>query len=160
MRELLKRTIASKAGEGSGPMIHGAFMPYLDCCGKPFRHCRCQAPGKLTIGNGINLEDTGLSLVENDFILDRRIDAAWRDLVIAYPWVEQLDAVRAAVFTEMVFNMGLSKFRQFTETIGAAKKGDHALCAVKMLESRWAEQVGRRARRLAESMRTGVWQTT
>jgi lysozyme len=55
----------------------------------------------------------------------------------------------------MVFNMGFSVFSQFRQTIAAINSGDYTKAAAGMLASRWAQQVGARAQRLAEQMAKG-----
>jgi len=46
----------------------------------------------------------------------------------------------------------LSKFKK---TLGHIEAGEYEEAASEMLNSRWAEQVGRRANTLSEMMRTG-----
>ena len=112
---------------------------------------------KLTIGVGRNLDDVGITREEALFLLDNDIVRVRREVLKSFPWFSHLNAVRQNVVLNMVFNMGLPRFRQFKKTIAAikAKKWDEA--ADEMLDSRWARQVGRRARELATMMRTGKY---
>lgn len=68
-----------------------------------------------------------------------------------------LDPVRKAVVVNMIYNLGLRKFKKFKRTIKLIKSGDYTLAAVEMLNSKWADQVGRRALELSQMMRTGEW---
>ena len=68
-----------------------------------------------------------------------------------------LDPVRRAVVVNMLFNLGLPKLLKFKNTLAAIRQGDYELAARGMLNSKWARQVGRRAKELAEMMRTGEW---
>ena len=70
-------------------------------------------------------------------------------------WVLDLDPVRRAVLVDMAFNLGLRGLLSFRRALAALKAGDCETCAVEMLDSRWAEQVGRRATRDAWIMRAG-----
>lgn len=55
----------------------------------------------------------------------------------------------------MAFNMQ-DRFLTFVNTLAAIKRGDYTAAADGMLASKWANQVGARAQRLAAMMRTGV----
>jgi lysozyme len=161
-RDLLRRDL--KADEGTGPTKDGRVLPYWDCCGRGLRATcpknlkkQSNHEGRLTVGYGRNLEDNGLSFREADLLLDNDIDTADRDLVTRWPWVEALDTARHAVLTQMSFNLGVTKLAGFVNTLKAIRRGDFAAGAVGMLASKWAEDVGKRARRLAEQMETGIW---
>lgn len=112
--------------------------------------------GKITVGYGRNLTDRGLSRVEAELLLAHDLTRTERELRDAYPWVARLDVVRYAVLVDMHFNLGGEKFAQFTRTLSMIEAGDYAGAAGAMLQSRWASQVGERARRLAAMMATGT----
>ncbi len=120
---------------------------------KPFR----DPAGKLTIGVGRNLDDKGISREEADFLLTNDIDEATADIVAAFPWSSALNDARFAVLANMRFNIGLGGLLLFERMLAALRAGDYDTAAKEMLQSRWAQQVGDRAMRLAEQMRTGVW---
>ncbi|HEM7839658.1 TPA: glycoside hydrolase family protein [Burkholderia multivorans] len=111
--------------------------------------------GKTTIGVGRNLTDVGITDAECDLLLSNDIDrtVAWLDRNLS--WWRQLDAVRQRVIVNMAFNMGGSLLT-FTNTLSAMKRGDYASAADGMLNSLWARQVGARATRLANMMRSGA----
>lgn len=118
--------------------------------------------GKLTIGVGRNLEDVGISRAEADYLLDNDIARAKIALNQALPWTANLDAVRRAVFINMVFNMGLGNSERgllsFRNTLAAAERREWGVVAAGMRASKWARQVGDRAERLARQIETGEWQ--
>jgi len=58
----------------------------------------------------------------------------------------------------MVFNLGPGGFGKFKKAIAAMKKEEWEEAANEMLDSRWARQVGNRAKELAAMMRTRLWQ--
>lgn len=121
------------------------LMPYTD------------PVGRLTIGYGRNLTDTGIRFSEAEFMLANDMQSAETALASALPWTARLDDVRRAVFVNMLFNLGPGGLLSFRRMLAAAKAGYYARAAIEMLNSTWAEQVGDRAVRLALQMRTGEW---
>lgn len=74
-------------------------------------------------------------------------------------WVWEIDVVRRGVFQNMCFNVGIHRLMGFVNTIACAKVRDWPGTAHNMLLSKWANQdVPARAVRLAEQIRSGVWQ--
>ena len=110
--------------------------------------------GNLTIGYGTNLS-AGISEPEADYLLRGRMDARWSELVRAFPYVDTLDGVRQIVLGNMAYNLGLRRLAGFALMWNAIRVGDFDRAAHEMLGSRWAQQVGARATRLAEAMRSG-----
>jgi lysozyme len=55
----------------------------------------------------------------------------------------------------MAFNLGFAGMMKFKKMIAAIEKKDFEQAATEMLNSRWADQVGERADRLAKMMFTG-----
>lgn len=117
---------------------------------KPYK---CPA-GYLTIGVGRNLETKGISREEALFLLRNDIAEAERALS-RYEWYTKLDPIRQKVLIDMCFNLGLAGLLQFRRMITALNLGDYETAADEMLASKWAKQVGARAQRLAQMMRTG-----
>ena len=117
---------------------------------KPYR---CTA-GKLTIGVGRNLDDKGISKEEALFLLRNDIATVTTQLQ-KYDWYISTDPVRRKVLIDMAVNLGVGGLLKFRKMIAALERGDYEGAADQMLDSRWAEQVGYRAVRLAEMMRSG-----
>lgn len=117
---------------------------------RPYR----DSVGKLTIGCGRNLDDKGLNDSEISVLLNNDIDECVCDL-ITFPWFPGLDPVRQRAITNMRFNLGPTKFREFKRTIAALARQDYEKAAEHMLASQWAVQVKGRARRLAFMVKTG-----
>ena len=113
--------------------------------------------GKLTIGYGRNLSDNGISRYEAELMLVSDIEDVYRDLS-CFKWVGDLNSAREAVIVDMVFNLGLTRFKKFKKTIAHISAGDYYLASIEMLNSKWAKQVGRRAITLSHMMKTGEWQ--
>ncbi len=118
---------------------------------KPYR----DTVGKLTIGVGRNLDDRGISKDESAYLLSNDIRDHETELRRALPWIDTLSDVRQRVLIDMGFNMGIPTLLTFKQTLGAVQRGDYWLASVGMLDSLWSRQVGQRAKRLAEMMRTG-----
>lgn len=121
------------------------LKPYLDTV------------GKLTIGVGRNLDDKGITEEEADYLLSNDISAVWLSLVSRLEFFSRLDTVRQAVLLDMGVNLGVNGLIAFRKTIVLVAGGRYAGASIEMLDSVWAKQVGQRAQRLAEMMRSGEW---
>lgn len=119
---------------------------------KPYK---CTA-GKTTIGVGRNLDDVGITRAEAMAMLDNDIDNCARDLDRALPWWRDMDDARRNVLLNMCFNLGIRRLLGFKNTLSLMQAKRYDAAAAAMLDSRWADQVGMRAARLARTMRTGV----
>ena len=111
--------------------------------------------GKLTVGVGRNLDDKGLSREECLYLLDNDIADAEKDARTLFPGFDSLSAARKAALVNMAFNLGQTRLAGFRRLIEAVKEQDWEQAAKEMLDSRWAQQVGNRAVRLAKQMRHG-----
>lgn len=135
--------------------------------------------GKWSIGVGRNLTDVGLSNQERAALLanDPKRSLAYPTLVLTdaeiamllrndvekaiaalhqfLSWTLQLDEVRQRVVANMCFNMGVKTLLMFKNTLSLIRIGKYDDAATAMLQSKWAQQVGQRAVRLARMMRDG-----
>lgn len=114
--------------------------------------------GKTSIGVGRNLSDVGISQEEADLLLENDIKAATVALESHFPWAAALDAVRLGALLNMTFNMGIGGVAQFKDMLSKLQAGDYAGASQAMLQSKWADQVGARAQRLAIQIEGGSWQ--
>jgi lysozyme len=131
-------------------------LPYMDCCGKPWRQCPCGFKGKLTIGYGRNLEDVGLSRLEAEVLLDHDLYRAEDLASRMFDWFGGLSELRQRAITELIFNMGPSKVRGFRQMIAAIKAKMFAIAAEHLLDSKWKEDVGpTRSSRIARYLKDG-----
>jgi len=110
---------------------------------------------RITGGVGRDLSDVGFRDDEIDLMLDNDISSAAADLDHNIPWWRLLDPVRQRVLCNMCFNLGWPKFSQFARFFSAVNQHRFDDAALEMAASRWAVQVGERARRLETMMRTG-----
>lgn len=127
-------------------------------------HAYADSLGYLTIGVGRLIDqrrgggithDEAMHLLRNDVAkVEAQLDAA-------LPWWIGLSDARRRALINMAFNLGIGSRQPpkgllaFQNTLAAIKARDYEAAARGMLASRWAEQVGARARRLAEMMRVG-----
>ena len=115
--------------------------------------------GKVTIGVGRNLDDVGLSTDEIDLLLSNDINRTIDDVATLEYW-DLLDDARKVVVADMVFNLGLTRFKGFIKTNQALSDGDYERAADEMVDSKWYRQTGRRAIRNVEIMRNGEFNDT
>ena len=122
--------------------------------------------GVLTIGWGHSLEarpvrglGAGSSISEAEAESLLRADLAELAFLLdtRMPWWRGLGAARSAVLLDMAFNLGLSGLLGFRKMLAAVRRNSFDEAAREMLDSRWAEQVGFRARELAAMMKSGKW---
>jgi lysozyme len=111
--------------------------------------------GKLTIGYGHNLTDLGITKAFAEQLLADAVRLHLMELEALLPWVKALDPVRQRVMGNLAYNLGLPRLLKFRKFLASAKAGQHETAALHLLDSKWAEQVGERADRLAEMWRTG-----
>jgi lysozyme len=110
---------------------------------------------RMTIGVGHDIADVGLNDACIDFILGEDIHAACADLDHNIAWWRTLDPVRQRVMVGMAFNLGWTKFAQFSRFFSAMHQARWDDAALELIASRWAVQVGDRAKRYEQMVRTG-----
>jgi lysozyme len=118
---------------------------------KPYK----DSVGKLTIGVGRNLSDVGIFEEEAEMMLMNDIDRCIDDLDYHIPWWDSIDEIRQMVLVDMCFNLGIFGLLGFKNTLESIKFGNYEKASQQMLDSKWAIQVGNRAKELSEMMRGG-----
>ena len=111
--------------------------------------------GILTIGVGRNLDHVGLSDSEIDFLLANDIKRVMADLDRELPWWRNLSESRQTALANLGFNMGIKKLLQFKQTLLYLQNAHYDQAATELLASKYATQVGPRAKRIAEQIRKG-----
>ena len=121
---------------------------------KPYR---CTA-GKLTIGYGRNLDDIGISEHEADIMLEEDILKSAKVLldIFGNDCETFIPKRKFSALTDMVFNLGETKFRQFKKMVVAIAKEDWDKAADEAKDSDWYEQVGVRGVKIVEILRETV----
>lgn len=110
--------------------------------------------GKNTVGYGRNLDDNPLTRSEASYLLQNDLKKV-RKQARQFPFYDRMNSARKNVILNMVYNLGIRSFTGFRRMITALSTQDYELAAVEMLDSKWAVQVGERANRLAEIMKSG-----
>jgi lysozyme len=110
--------------------------------------------GKLTIGWGHNIQDEGITQEEADFIFENDFAECLKELAPYVWYVDQPQHVQDAL-VNMCFNMGITKLLGFKKMIRALILKDYTNAAIEALDSRWAQQVGNRAKDVALMIRQG-----
>ena len=136
--------------------------------------CRLQpyycTKGKQTIGVGRNLDDNPLTeeerrvcgdwehgitkqsafyLLRNDI---KRTEAECKKRIAIY---DVLDDERQYALLDMAFNLGVAGVLKFKKMLTAMACGYWEDAAKECLNSKYAKEVGQRAKRIAETIRTG-----
>jgi len=97
--------------------------------------------GKLTIGVGRNLDDNGIDADEAIYMLKNDIKNTQQDLKSIFKDFNELpDNVKLAL-TDMMFNMGKTRFLEFKKMIQAIKDKDFKEAAKQAKDSKWCKQV-------------------
>ena len=118
-------------------------------------HVYTDTVGVPTIGVGRNLRDVGLSDDEVSYLLGNDINRVCAELDAAIPWWREMTEARQRCITNMAFNLGITGLMGFKNTLAAMKAGRYGEAASGMLASRWASQVGQRAKLLSTMMDEG-----
>ena len=119
---------------------------------KPYR---CTSD-KLTIGLGRNLEDNGITEEEAYYLATNDLDNLMDELDQNIPWWDDLDDPRKRALLNLAYNVGTPTLMKFKKTLEHLKNGLYTEASEEVLQSRWADQVGRRATFISEVFKTGV----
>lgn len=111
--------------------------------------------GHLTIGIGRNLTDRGISLSESYYLLNEDIIYFSSKLYNVLPWFIDLDENRQIALIDMCFNLGLQGLLSFKKTLSLIAQGKHDEASIEVLKSKWATQVGDRAKMISQIIKTG-----
>ena len=133
---------------------------------------KCPA-NKLTIGIGHNLEDNPLTKEEQEVLGDWRkgitrenahylcrndINKCIEDLRRNISFFDNLDKERKYALIDLCFNLGIRTLLTFKKTLASIACGNYRTAAEQLLQSKYASQVGKRAKRIAILIETGRWE--
>jgi lysozyme len=91
-------------------------------------------------------EDRIMECLENDMKI------VCQELDMKEPWWRNLDDNRQRILANMCFNLGYPRLSGFKNFLSALQVSDFEKAAVEMMDSKWADQVGDRAKRLRDRM--------
>lgn len=111
--------------------------------------------GLQTIGYGWCIDRSSMRECEAEFRLHNDIVYHYDILNKNYPWFKDLSDGRKGALINMQFNLGVKGLSLFTKMLVALARGEYKLASEHALNSKWAKQVGNRAKRIAEVLRNG-----
>ena len=119
----------------------------------------CSA-GYETIGVGRNISESGLGLSDDeiDYLLANDIERVKGELSKTYFWFASMNEARQEAMIDICFNLGLTRLRGFVKALTAMSREQFDIAADEFMDSKWAKQVGMRATRVTEMIRTGEYQ--
>lgn len=128
--------------------------------------------GFLTIGIGRNLETNPLNEEEKKicgdwqhkitktaafYLLKNDIARVTKECQKDIPFFNQLDDERQYALLDMAFNLGIKGLLKFKTMLSLLGVGNYEQAADACLKSRYAGQTGKRAKRIANVIKTGKW---
>ncbi len=105
--------------------------------------------GNWSIGYGRNLHARGLNKEEALLLMQNDILACQGDLDAHIGWWRLLSAPRQLAMLSLCYNLGIYGLKEFKDALAATEAGHYQEAAREFLDSKWARQVGYRARRIA-----------
>jgi lysozyme len=128
-------------------------------------HVYLDSKGIRTAGIGHNLEAHGIdwpvgtpvSKAQSRAWLLKDIADATAELEGHLPWTRTLSGPIYGALQNMTFNMGIHKLLEFKHMLAFVQAGNYNAAADAMKNSLWAKEVGIRAVRLEQQMRTVEW---
>jgi lysozyme len=129
--------------------------------------------GYKTIGVGRNLDlnpltpeekkvcpDAEHGITKNGaiFLLRNDIARCKADLERNFEWFHKLDNERQYALIDMCFNMGITKLCKFRKMLAAMEVKNWSEASAQCLDSSYAVQVPKRAKRIAKLIKTGYWE--
>lgn len=96
-----------------------------------------------------------ITQAQSETLLMADIAAKEAELDDAIPWWRKLTDARQRVLLNMAFNLGTEGLMGFQNTLRMIQGGSYLPASRAMLVSKWAGQVGDRAKRLSDMMAAG-----
>ena len=118
---------------------------------RPYR----DSEGLLTIGYGTLIED-GISEAEAELLLKHRFEQVFGELMTHKPVVRELRGPVIRALANMAYNLGVPRLMSFKRMWAALEASDYDNAAAEALDSKWAGQVGARAERIADLIRSAA----
>lgn len=100
------------------------------------------------------LKQTGITKNQAIYLLNNDIDTVVEQLRSSLSWFNSAPDIVQNLLINMCFNLGIGTFLTFKNTLRLIKDGKYDEASVEMLKSKWASQVGARAKRLSEKLKS------
>lgn len=110
---------------------------------------------KWTAGVGRNLSDRAFSDDEIDLMLKNDIDNVMRDLDRECAWWRDMNDARQNALANLCFQLGINRLLGFKSMLALLAAGRWDAAAAAGLDSKWAQQVPARAKRVTDMIRKG-----
>ena len=105
-----------------------------------------------TIGYGFAIKDLKLSKEICDIILTEKLAKLQLDISNKFEWFDESPTLVKDVVTNMCYQLGLSGFSKFKQTIYYLETEQYQEASVECLDSLWARQTPNRAKELSEKL--------
>ena len=105
-----------------------------------------------TIGYGFAIKDLQLSEEICDIILAEKLAKLQFDISNKFDWFDDSPELVKDVVTNMCYQLGLSGFSKFKQTIYYLETEQYEEASVECLDSLWAKQTPNRAKELSEQL--------
>lgn len=120
------------------------------------RHAYQDSESYWTIGIGRLIDRRkggGITREEAEYLLDNDLKTARADLDALAPWWRLLPEDIRRGLVNMSFNLGRNNLSTFKKMFAALEARDYQQASAEALDSKWAQQVGPRAHRIAKLFR-------
>ena len=94
---------------------------------------------------------------EIEYLLANDIARVKGELEDTYYWFSGINEARQDAMIDMCFNLGLTRLRGFVKALEAMSREQFDIAADEFMDSKWANQVGMRAIRVTEMIRSGEY---
>ena len=105
-----------------------------------------------TIGYGFAIKDLVLDKDIADLILMKKLHKLLKRIIVVFPWFKDINVVAKSVIVNMCYQLGLSGFSKFKQTIYYLETEQYEEASVECLDSLWAKQTPNRAKELSEQL--------
>ena len=112
--------------------------------------------GFLTIGFGFLIDERRGGELPVEIAEDWLTYAAikrWDELRVALPWLDLMAEDVQRALANMAYQLGVNGVLRFRKMLAKLKQGNRAAAAAEALDSRWAVQTPRRAKRVTDLIR-------
>lgn len=100
----------------------------------------------------------GLTDKEAMYLLNNDVNDRIANMTLHFPHFSRLNEPRQAALINMSFQLGVQGLLGFKKMIAAMSEGKFNKAADEALDSLWAKQTPKRAERIANQIRTGLYQ--
>lgn len=112
-------------------------------------------PPRWTAGIGRNLSDRAFSDDEIALMLQNDITIVESELDRKLPWWRQMSEARQNALANMCFQLGIDRLLGFKNALTLLQAGRWDAAAREFMDSKWGNQVPKRAQRVTDMIRKG-----